>query len=369
MDKTLKDKFPDIYKLFEDKEYILTYFTKKSEKLKYICKCGIEKERLFKDFMKNKNCRTCIGQKFKEIPNEKEYVDENGELWKPITGGWISDKGNCKNALNKLLTLCSSKYRYNIGGKQQYATRLVATAFQIENYDKLDDATYVVTHIDNNPLNNSVNNLKIATKGDVQSNNGTKSRQSETFKEKINWTEKRFEDFKIKILPELPKHKIYNNGEIWNSNRFLTFSKSGNYLNLCTLNKSYKVHRLVCYAFNPIEGKNKLSDYDDLQVNHKDGNTFNNDANNLEWVTNSENMRHSYTENLNKKVRSILQFSLDGEYINEYISIAEASRKTDEPEHRIRTIANGKKNSNAEYIWKFKNEEETKEFSKKFSKN
>jgi len=319
--------------------------------------------------MKNKQCRTCTNKKLKETPDDEEYTDENGELWKPIKGGWISDKGNCKNALNKILTLCSSKYRYHIDGKNQYASRLVAQTFKIENYVKLDDPNYVVTHIDNNPLNNKVENLKIITKREVQSNNGKKSKQSDTFKEKINWTEKRFENIKTKIIDELPKHKFYNNGEIWNSNRFLIFSKSGNYYNLCTNNKTYKVHRLICYAFNPIEGKETFSDHDDLQVNHKDGDTFNNCANNLEWITSSNNMYHSYIENLNKKVRNVLQYSLEGEFIKEYISIAEASRQTNEPEHRIREIAQGKTNSKAEYIWKFKNEEETKEYSEKFSKH
>ena len=368
-EKTIKERFPNIFKEFEIKDCVLTYYVKKSEKLKYICKCGIEKEKLYKDFMKNKQCRTCTDKKLKEIPIENEYTDENGEIWKAIKGGWISDKGNCKNTLNKTLVLCKSKYRYHIDGKNQYASRLVAQAFKIENYNKLDDADYIVTHIDNNQSNNYVNNLKIITKKEANKNNGTKSRQSDNFKEKINWTEKRFNDIETKIITELPKHKLYTNGEIWNGNRFLTFSKSDNYFTLCTLNKTYKVHRLICYAFNPIEGKTQLSDYDDLQVNHKDGNTLNNNAENLEWVSNSKNMYHSYTEKLNKKVRGVLQFTLDGDYIKEYISIAEASRQSGEPEHRIREIAKGKTNSKAEYSWKFKNEGETEEYSIKFSKS
>ena len=128
-----------------------------------------------------------------------------------------------------------------------------------------------------------------------------------------------------------------------------------------------KVHRLICYAFHPIEGKEKLSDYDKIQVNHKDGNTLNNHADNLEWVSNSENMFHSYSTNLNKKVRNVLQYTKENVFIKEFISISQASRESGEPEHRIRSISQGKSNAKAEFIWKFKNDEQTKEYSEKYS--
>ena len=47
------------------------------------------------------------------------------------------------------------------------------------------------------------------------------------------------------------------------------------------------VHRLVANAFIP--NKNKKP-----QVNHLDGDGMNNNANNLEWVTGSENSLHAY---------------------------------------------------------------------------
>ena len=56
------------------------------------------------------------------------------------------------------------------------------------------------------------------------------------------------------------------------------------------------------------------------------------------------------------------------DFVKEYKSISEASRESGEPEHRIRAIAKGKKNSKAEYKWKFKDEKETKEYSEKYSK-
>lgn len=53
----------------------------------------------------------------------------------------------------------------------------------------------------------------------------------------------------------------------------------------------YKVHREVAVAFLPrVAGK--------TQVNHIDGNKDNNAANNLEWVTNSENAHHAIDNGL-----------------------------------------------------------------------
>ncbi|MBO4736598.1 MAG: HNH endonuclease [Paludibacteraceae bacterium] len=62
----------------------------------------------------------------------------------------------------------------------------------------------------------------------------------------------------------------------------------------CTDEKSriLKIHRIVAWMFVP--GYDELHD----EVNHKDGNKSNNHADNLEWTTRSENIRHGFTTGL-----------------------------------------------------------------------
>lgn len=53
-----------------------------------------------------------------------------------------------------------------------------------------------------------------------------------------------------------------------------------------------KVHRLVAIAFHGMPSG--------LVVNHKDGNKLNNRADNLEWISQSDNHKHAYATGLRK---------------------------------------------------------------------
>jgi hypothetical protein len=95
-----------------------------------------------------------------------------------------------------------------------------------------------------------------------------------------------------KIISNAPNYSISNLGRVKNNktNYILSTSKSEAYERVsltCIDGKRHtkRVHRLVLEAFDP------RPDMTNLVVNHKDGDHFNNKLENLEWTTQSENVR------------------------------------------------------------------------------
>jgi hypothetical protein len=105
------------------------------------------------------------------------------------------------------------------------------------------------------------------------------------------------------FLPDIKDYyTITSDGEIYsdNSGKMRTRNRAGTeyqIINLSTIDgkkKTFRLHRLVMLAFEPIDNASEL------EVNHIDGNKRNNRLENLEWCTASENQTHAFENELQK---------------------------------------------------------------------
>lgn len=121
--------------------------------------------------------------------------------------------------------------------------------------------------------------------------------------------------------------------------------------------KNISVHRLVGIMFIP-NPENKP------EINHKDTNKLNNHISNLEWNTKKENIEHAWDNGLCKIVvgegnlhnKPILQYDLQGNFIKDWISTAEAERELKINNSNITQCCKGKRNKAGGYMWRYKEE-------------
>lgn len=265
-----------------------------------------------------------------------------------ITQYLISDNGEIKNIKTDKILQGSIKNGYKMvkltvnGNKKDYLVhRLVAITFLDNSYNLPQ-----VNHKDKNKLNNSISNLEwisvkdnmIHRSQNIQNKTINKTNKCEIVLDE-NWRQYKNSNYWISNLGQCYNEKTKN---------MLQPIKSGEYFRYCfSINgekTSHLIHKLVYCLFN--------QDYDDTkQINHIDGNKSNNALNNLELLTSSGNMIHSYYV-LNNNINQIGQYDLNENLIQTFNSMSEAARILNCSVSRISQACSGKIKTYKNFIWK-----------------
>lgn len=147
--------------------------------------------------------------------------------------------------------------------------------------------------------------------------------------------------------------KVSTCGLIFKRNNWTTgyiIGRPGKYFSICIKSKKYMVHRFIAASFlgEPDDPRN-------IYVNHKDGNGFNNNIDNLEWVSPSENSKHASEIGLLKNLKPVVQYGLDGTRLQEFRSVRDAAREVNGFSTNISRACN-KNLSSFNYMWRYKSE-------------
>jgi hypothetical protein len=284
------------------------------------------------------------GQKCRNCNKITDFIpkDTEDEKWAKYYDRWISSKGVVllENGNPAKFNISNGFPRFfsNYLNNSLSLIRSMAIAFKINNYQLLEDKNnlnvYEVAYKDLNKNNLTIDNLIIVHKNENEKRLHKSHFHNQRVKEAHEINELDFKNkYELKTLQQFPNYNFYSNGMIFkngiNQSGGISIDGyiSGSFILNTGHNKKFKHHRLICLAFNPIEGKSLYNDYDDLQVNHIDGNKQNNSANNLEWCSQSQNQNHAINNLKNNRCKGVAAYNQEnGELIQNFISIAQAAR-------------------------------------------
>lgn len=159
----------------------------------------------------------------------------------------------------------------------------------------------------------------------------------------------------IKKIPGLDYY-VTEDGVVLNSKgkAMKPIKKKTGYMEVCLRRSdgtpTYKlVHRLVAQAFCEISNE-------ECEVNHKNGNKEDNRAENLEWVSHDENLRHAYETRLMPNCtvsKKIVSIDMETGERHEYKSIHSAAKQTGVSRGNICMCCQGKRQYANGRTWQY----------------
>ena len=126
--------------------------------------------------------------------------------------------------------------------------------------------------------------------------------------------------------------------------------------------KRMRVHSMVAMTF--IENPDNKP-----YVNHINGIRYDNNVENLEWVTQSENIQHAVRTGLmqNGRKKAVIQYNLNGDRMATFESASEAARQTGGSQSKITMCCKRQRETANDYQWRYYDDiQDVQKVEKKF---
>lgn len=165
---------------------------------------------------------------------------------------------------------------------------------------------------------------------------------------KEKWIQSAIENYEVSNLGRLRRLHKFKGEVYYRYDAFPEYIKSNGYVVINVKGARYRLHILVAKAFVP-NTENKP------QVNHKDGDKRNNKAENLEWVTPSENNLHAHycLKILAGKPKKSVEIRKDGLLVFTARSVREAARYVNGFSTNISKVCSGKQKAHKGFVFNY----------------